>query len=160
MPDLFREFGCRPGKLAAHGGGYVDHLDAPAFQADFFQQLPRKFYALSGFDITIQVMTIALQSTRHHHTVCTILKSAQHVQHVKLACAGQFDNLNGGGVFQSHGPGKICRSVGAVVTAERDDFGYKGVFTHNILLLSIEQNRLVRNILSWSRLLLCGIPVE
>ena len=86
--DLFCHFGRRPGELAAHGRRDVDHLDAPAVQADSIQQLPHVFDSPSGVEITFQVMTVALQSASYHHSVGTILEGAQDIQHVEFAGAG------------------------------------------------------------------------
>jgi hypothetical protein len=77
--DLFRQFRRRPCKLAAHGRRQIDHLHALTLQTDLLQQLPGVFHAAAGVEITFQVMAVAFQSTRHHHAVGAILKSAQHV---------------------------------------------------------------------------------
>jgi hypothetical protein len=72
-------------------------------------------------------MTVTFQSTCHHYTIGAILKTPQYIEHVKLAGAGQFDYLDGGRIFQTHRTGQVCCSVGTIMAAESDDFGFEVV---------------------------------
>jgi hypothetical protein len=75
------------GKTLPHRRRQVDQLKPLIIQPDLRQQFLRVCYSPSGIEITFQVMAIALQSTRDHHPVCTVLECTQHVQHVELAGA-------------------------------------------------------------------------
>ena len=134
--DLCRQLRNRKGKLAAHRRRQIDHLDAAALQSDLLQQLLRVFNSPAGVEITFQVMAFAFQSTRHQHTVGAVLESAQHVQHVEFAGAGQLDDLDRGRILQAHRPGQIGGGVRAVVTAECNDVGFETVFVQVSLLVS------------------------
>ena len=135
--DLCRQLRDREGKLAAHRRRQIDHLDAAALQSDLLQQVLRVFNSPAGVEITFQVMTFAFQSTRHQHAVGAVLESAQDVQHVQFASAGQLDNLDRGRVFQSHRSGQVGGGVRAVVTAEGDDIGFKSVVVQGTLQWSV-----------------------
>ena len=92
--DLGSQLGGGKGKLAAHGRGQVDHLDALPFQPDALEQLANVFDSSFSFEITFQVMTIAFQSAGHHYAVGAILERTQGIQHVELAGAGQLDDFD------------------------------------------------------------------
>ena len=74
--DFGRQLGGGEGKLAAHGRGQVDHLDALPFQPDALEQLANVFDSSFGFEITFQVMTVAFQSAGYHHAVGAVLERA------------------------------------------------------------------------------------
>ena len=151
--DLGRQLRDRESELAAHRRRQIDHLDAAALQSDLFHQLLRVFHSPSGVEITFQVMTFAFQSTRYQHAVGAVLESAQDIQHIEFAGAGQLDDLDRGRIFQAHRPGQIGGGVSAVVAAERDDVGFKSIFaqgTRPILcvrfLLVMTVERMTRSI--------------
>ena len=74
--DLRRQLGDREGKLAAHRRRQIDHLDAAALQSDLLQQLLRVFDSPSSVEITFQVMTFTLKSTRDQHAIRAVLERA------------------------------------------------------------------------------------
>ena len=127
--DLGRQLGDRERELAAHRRRQIDHLHTAALQSDLLQQILRIFNSPAGIEITFQVMTFAFQSTRHQHAIGAIFERAQDVEHVEFAGAGQLDDLDRRWIFQAHRPGQIGSGVRAVVTAERDDVGFK-VISH------------------------------
>jgi hypothetical protein len=82
-----RHLGGGKGELTTHRRRDVDHLNAPPLETDLFQELAHVFDSSTGVDITILVMTVALQSTGHHHAVGAVLKGVEDVQHVHPARA-------------------------------------------------------------------------
>jgi len=70
-------------------------------------------------------MTITRQSTSYHHAVGAVLKRLQDIDRVDFGGAGYLDDFDLRRVLHPHGPGKVCGSIGAVMTAEGDDFGGK-----------------------------------
>jgi hypothetical protein len=87
--------------------------------------------------ITFQVMAIPFQSTSHHHTVNSLLKGVKHLYHVQFAGAGNFDNPHIGWVLESHSPGQIGGSVGAMLTTEGHYLWVKiAQLVHRTLLIS------------------------
>jgi hypothetical protein len=67
-------------------------------------------------------MAIALQSTGHHYTVSTVLKSPKYIQDVQFAGAWQLDNLDGWWIVQAHRTGEVGCSISAIVATKGDDF--------------------------------------
>jgi len=83
--DLSRHLSSSKGKLSTHRRRDIDHLNALLFQTDLSQQLADVFNSPASVYITILVMTIARQSTGHHHTVGAVLKGVQYVEHIHTA---------------------------------------------------------------------------
>jgi hypothetical protein len=112
-------------------------LHAFAAEADLIQQLGDVFDSALCGDITFQVMAIPWQSTGDHYAVNPPLKGVEHLHHVQLAGAGNFDDPHIRGVLESHGPGQVGGGVGAMVTAEGHNLRLKTVyFTHHTLLVT------------------------
>jgi hypothetical protein len=60
--------------LAAHRRGDVEHLDALLLEADLLEQLANILDPAASVEITRLVMTIALQSAGHHHSIGAVLE--------------------------------------------------------------------------------------
>jgi hypothetical protein len=73
---LVRKLGTILSKLCALRRRQIKHLHALTTQPDLIQQLLSVLHSAFCVEITFQVMTLAFQSTGHHHTVGTVLESA------------------------------------------------------------------------------------
>jgi hypothetical protein len=80
--DLGRHLGSGKGELTTHRRRDVDHLYAPPLQTNLFQEPANVFDSSAGVDITILVMTIALQSASHHDAVSAVLKGVEHMEYI------------------------------------------------------------------------------
>jgi hypothetical protein len=103
--DLRRQLGGGKGELPCHGRGQVDHLEALPLQADPFQQLSGLLHSAAGVDITFQVMTVTLQSTRDESGVDSFFEGSQQMQSVHPAGARHFDDLDRGRILEAQAPG-------------------------------------------------------
>jgi hypothetical protein len=116
--DFGGQLGGGKGELPTHSRGQIDHLDALPIQSDALEQLADVFDSSFGFEITFQVMTIAFQSACHHHAIGAVLKRAQSVQHIELACAGQLDDLDRRRILEAQTACQIGGGVSAIVACE------------------------------------------
>ena len=105
-------------------------MDTAAIQTDLFQQLADTCDSSFGVYITVPVMAIALQSASDHHAIGAILKGAQGVNHIQLAAARQFDDLDGGRVVQAQPAGQIGSGIGTVMAGKGDYLGGPRLFIH------------------------------
>ena len=64
--------------------------------------------------ITLQVMTIAGQSTGHHCAVNPVLEGAQQMDHIHAPAARHFDDAQCGGILNAQAASEICGIVGAM----------------------------------------------
>jgi len=88
--------------LGTHGCGYIDHLKTLLIKPDFFEQGLNKLNSPPSIEITFQVMTIAFQSTGHHHTISAILERSQNVKSIQFARTWQLDDFDRRRIFQPH----------------------------------------------------------
>jgi hypothetical protein len=97
------------------------HAQAASIDPDLRQQLLCVFNSPPGVDITLQVMTVTRQSTRHQRPVHALLKCPQQVQDVHPAGTRHFEDLDRRRVLQAKAARQIGGIVGAVRAAEGDD---------------------------------------
>src|SRR4030065_21321 len=81
------------GELASHGRGQDDHPQARRLESNLLEQSPGSFHSSPCVDITLQVMTVALQSTGHQQAVDAFLEGPQQMIDIEASGARNFYDL-------------------------------------------------------------------
>jgi hypothetical protein len=104
-----------------HGGGEVEHFETLGFDVRLGQQGLEIFDAFFGVSISIQEMTLSLQSASHENAVHPTFKGAQHVGMVDFAGARQPDNFYTRLVGKPHYAGQIGSGKGTVMASKSNN---------------------------------------
>jgi hypothetical protein len=120
------------GELLSHCRGHVHHSQPVRFKTDGFQQIARVLNPALGVDITLQVMTVAGQSTCHHRAIDAVFEGAQQVDDVHASAARNFDDAQRGRILNAQASGQIGGVIGAMGAAEGHDMWLK--FRHRSFL--------------------------
>lgn len=109
------------GELNRHRRRQVKHLDTLGMQTDSLQDSFDSLHPALCGDITLQVMTVAGQSTRHHDAVGAAFQNVQNLERIQASGAGDLNNLRLRWVLQTQYTGQIGRSISAMVAAKSHD---------------------------------------
>jgi hypothetical protein len=120
---MFGHIGGILGKLGAHSGGEIEHLDPFRLHADLGQQFSDRFHSSFSVEITFQVMTVAGQSAGRHNPVNAPLEGVQHFDDIEPAGAGYLDDSEGRRILHPQRAGQVSRSVGTMATAKSHNLG-------------------------------------
>jgi hypothetical protein len=81
-PHFFRQLYHRLRELCTHCRRQIHHHNTLTSQPDLIEQTRDVLCPSLGVDITLQVMTIALQSAGHHHAVYALLEGVKDLRHL------------------------------------------------------------------------------
>jgi hypothetical protein len=108
-------------------GRQVKDVESITLNSDFLQQLAGILNPFASPYVPLLMVTVANWTGDDIYTVGPFLECFQNVLYVHLACAGQAEELDIGGIGQAQGAGSIRSHAPTVEASECGEFWLKTV---------------------------------
>ncbi len=118
IPYLFGELGADFRPSGSHGSGQVVHFHSFGINSHLGKKRFNIGDAFCGICISLQEMTLSLESTRHKNAVNAPFKGPKHVKMVQFSGAGESNNFYVGWITEPHDPRQIRGGKRAIVTGK------------------------------------------